>query len=124
MDFTTIGKIGSFVKQKNLLFAANYKIKTGQRIVDANGNLSFSKASMFDQINQAQKKSQSELDKARIASIKQKLMSGKKLSNTCAKKMKSSTKRQSTPMKRAKNSKRLSNPPKLSKRRGRQLLKQ
>ena len=81
MDFTTIGKIGSFVKQKNLLFAANYKIKTGQRIVDANGNLSFSKASMFDQINQAQKKSQSELDKARIASIKQKLMSGKKLSN-------------------------------------------
>ncbi len=81
MDFTTIGKIGSFVKQKNLIFAANYKIRTGQRIVDANGNLNFAKASMFDQVNQAQKKSVSELDKARIASIKQKLMSGKKLSN-------------------------------------------
>ncbi len=82
MDFTAIGKIGSFVKQKNLLFAANYKIRTGQRIVDANGNLNFAKASMFDQVNQAQKKSVSELDKAKIASIKQKLMSGKKLSNT------------------------------------------
>lgn len=80
MDFTTIGTIGSYIKQKNLNFAANYKLKTGQRVTDANGNLQFAKSNMFDQILAAQKKSDSEVDAAKIASIKQKLMSGKKLS--------------------------------------------
>lgn len=80
MDFTTIGKIGSYVRQKNLAFAANYKIKTGQRITDANGNLSFAKSTMFDQLVKAQKKSNEEIKAARLTSIKQKLMSGRKLS--------------------------------------------
>ncbi len=82
MDFTGIGKIGNFVKQKNLIFAANYKIKTGQRIVDSNGRLNFSKSTMFEQIVAAQKKSKSEVDKARLSSIKQKLLSGKKLTES------------------------------------------
>ena len=80
MDFTTIGRIGSYVKQKNLNFAANYKIKTGQRVADANGNLHFAKSTMLDQMVEAHKKSASEVDAAKIASIKQKLMNGKKLS--------------------------------------------
>ena len=82
MDFTTIGTIGSYIKQKNLNFAANYKLKTGQRVTDANGNLQFAKSNMFDRILEAQKKSDSETDAAKIASIKQKLMSGKKLSTS------------------------------------------
>ena len=80
MDFTTIGTVGSYLKQKNLNFAANYKIKTGQRVADANGNLHFAKSTMFDQMVAAQKKSDSEVDAAKISSIKQKLMNGKKLS--------------------------------------------
>lgn len=81
MDFTTMGTVGSYIKQKNLFFAANYKIKTGQRVVDSTGNLNFAKPSMMDQILEAQKKSTEEVDAARISSIKQKLMSGRKLTN-------------------------------------------
>lgn len=80
MNFMTIGTVGSYIKQKNLHFAANYKIKTGQRVVDANGHLQFAKSNMFDQMTKAQKKSDSEVSSARISSIKQKLMNGKKLS--------------------------------------------
>ena len=82
MDFTTIGTVGSYIKQKNLNFAANYKLKTGQRVTDANGNLQFAKSNMFDQMLKANKKSDSDIDAAKIASIKQKLMSGKKLSTS------------------------------------------
>lgn len=81
MDFTMIGTVGSYIKQKNLHFAANYKIRTGQRVVDANGNLQFAKSNMFDQMTKAQKKSDSEVSAARIASIKQKLMNGRKLTS-------------------------------------------
>lgn len=80
MDFAGIGKIGSFVKQKNLVFAANYRIKTGQSIVDGSGRLTISKASFFNQVQSSKKSSTSTADKARLASIKQKLKSGKKLS--------------------------------------------
>ncbi len=79
MDFTTIGKVGSYLKQKNLYFAANYKIKTGQRVVDSNGNLQFAKSNMFDAMLKAQKKSASDVNAARISGIKQKLMNGRKL---------------------------------------------
>lgn len=79
MDFTSIGKLGSYVKQQTLAYAANYRIKTGQRIVDDSGRLNFSQASMFDQVSAAQKKSQSEVNAARLAAIKQKLRSGKEL---------------------------------------------
>ena len=78
MDFTGIGKIGAFAKQKNLIYAANYRIKTGQRLTDGNGNLNFSSATIFSQTSKTESTSSS--DKARLASIKQKLKSGKKLS--------------------------------------------
>lgn len=80
MDFAGIGKISSFVKQKNLVFAANYKIKTGQSIVNGSGGLTLTKASFFNQVQTSKKSSTSTVDKARLASIKQKLRSGKKLS--------------------------------------------
>ena len=81
MNFTGIGKIGAFVKQKNLLYAANYKIKTGQTLVDGSGRLNFKRSTtMFNSVNSAKKNSSSAADKARLASIKQKLKSGKKLS--------------------------------------------
>ena len=81
MDLMAIGKVGSYLKQKNLMFAANYKIKTGQRITDTNGNLSFSQSTMFDQIRETCKKSAEEVKAARLRTIKQKLMNGKKLSD-------------------------------------------
>ena len=81
MDFVTIGKVNSYIKQKNLFFAANYKIKTGQRVMNSNGNLTFSQTYMFEQINKSTKKTADEIKTARLASIKSKLMSGRKLSN-------------------------------------------
>ena len=81
MDFVTIGKVNSYIKQKNLSFAANYKIKTGQRVMNSNGNLTFSQTYMFEQINKATKKTADEVKAARLRSIKQKLMNGKKLSD-------------------------------------------
>ena len=81
MDFTTIGKVGSYLKQKNLAFAANYKIKTGQRITDGNGQLSFTQSTMFDQIQKSAKKTAADVKSARLASIKNKLMAGRKLSD-------------------------------------------
>ena len=80
MDFTGIGKIGTFAKQKNLLFAAKYRMKTGQSIVDGNGRLTLTRATMFNSVQMSKTNSNSATDKARIASIKQKLKSGKKLS--------------------------------------------
>ena len=81
MDFATMGKVGSYIKQKNLSFAANYKIKTGQRVMNTNGNLSFNQTYMFEQINKSNKKTADEVKSARLRSIKQKLMNGKKLSD-------------------------------------------
>ena len=81
MDFATMGRVGSYIKQKNLSFAANYKMRTGQRVIDIGGNLNFAESSMFDQINKASKKSADEIKSARLGSIKSKLMSGRKLSN-------------------------------------------
>ncbi len=80
MDFATIGKVGSYIRQKNLSFAANYKIKTGQRVTDSSGNLSFSQTSMFQQINETTKKTAAEIKTARLATLKSKLMAGRKLS--------------------------------------------
>ena len=81
MDFTAIGKVGSYIKQKNLVFAANYKIKTGQRITDSNGQLSFTYSTMFEQVKKSSKKTSEQIKAARLASIKNKLMAGRKLSN-------------------------------------------
>lgn len=81
MDFATIGKVGSYIRQKNLSFAANYKIRTGQRVTDSSGNLSFSQSTMFEQINKTTKKTADEIKTARLATLKSKLMAGRKLSN-------------------------------------------
>lgn len=80
MDFTAIGKIGAFAKQKNLIYAANYRIKTGQRLTDSNGNLNFTQAAMFNSVQSSKTNSDSATDKAKLAAIKSKLKSGKKLS--------------------------------------------
>ena len=81
MNFMTIGRVGAYLRQKNLSFAANYKIQTGQRVTDSNGNLNFTQPAMFNQISTSTKKTNSEVKTARLAVIKSKLMSGKKLSN-------------------------------------------
>ena len=81
MDFTTIGTITSYLKQKNMRYAANYKMKTGQNVTDANGNLNFAKTEKPAQTVQTSKKSEKEIAEARLASIKQKLANGRKLSN-------------------------------------------
>ena len=81
MNFMTIGKVGTYLRQKNLSFAANYKIHTGQRVTDSNGNLNFVQSSTFHQVTASTKKTNSEIKTARLAAIKAKLMSGKKLSN-------------------------------------------
>ncbi|MBR2178854.1 MAG: hypothetical protein IJ862_00445 [Selenomonadaceae bacterium] len=86
MDFTTIGTLHSYVQQKNLKFAANYKQKTGQTIVSSSGNLKLdlkaaNNQSLAEKMIQANQKSDNEYSKQRISSIKRKLMSGKKISN-------------------------------------------
>ncbi len=86
MDFTVIGTLHSFVQQKNLKFAANYKQKTGQSIVSSTGNLQMdlkaaNNHSLVDKMIQAQQANKDEYSKQRISSIKQKLMNGKKISN-------------------------------------------
>ena len=86
MDFTTIGTLHSYVQQKNLKFAANYKQKTGQTIVSSSGNLKLdlkaaNNQSLAEKMVQANQKSDNEYSKQRISSIKRKLMSGKKISN-------------------------------------------
>ena len=80
MDFATMGKVGLYIKQKNLSFAANYKIKTGQRAVDSEGNLAFKYSSMYEQVSEANKTASERIKAARLENIKHKLMRGKKLS--------------------------------------------
>ena len=85
MDFTTIGTLHSYVQQKNMKFAAEYKKKTGQSVVTSSGNLTLdlkaaNNTSLVEKMIKAQKKG-SDYSKYRTATIKQKLMNGKKLSN-------------------------------------------
>lgn len=80
MDFATIGKISSFVKTKNLMFAANYKIKTGQTLTNANGNLVSTNAVTFDKLRDAAKTGQDKAKQAKLQRIKQKLLQGKEIS--------------------------------------------
>ena len=86
MDFTTIGTLHSYVQQKNLKFAANYKKKTGQSVVSSTGNLKLdlkaaNNQSLVDKMIKAQQSNKDEYSNQRISSIKQKLMNGKKISN-------------------------------------------
>ena len=84
MDFASIGNVRTWARMSNLKFAANHRLKTGQSLVGSNGQLNFStlgRSSFVDQMMKSQKQSGDEISKKRLAAIKRKLMSGKKLSN-------------------------------------------
>ena len=86
MDFTMIGTLNSYVKQNNFKFAADYKKKTGQSIINSSGNLKLdlkaqNNQSLVDKMLQAQQANKDDYSKQRISSIKQKLLSGRKISN-------------------------------------------
>ena len=81
MDFTIVGRISSYVKTKNLTFAAKHKIRTGQTLTNSNGNLiSLKTTSTFDKLKEAAKTSSDKAKAQKLRRIKQKLMNGKKLS--------------------------------------------
>lgn len=82
MDFAVMGTISSYVKRQNLTFAAKHKMRTGQTLVDSNGNLTFTNAvSTFDKLREASKTSNSQAKAQKLARIKQKLRDGQKLSD-------------------------------------------
>jgi len=82
MDFATVGKLGTYVKQKNLMFAAKHKIRTGQTLTNSSGNLiSANLLSTFDKLRQASKASTNQAKQQKLARIKQKLKSGQKLTD-------------------------------------------
>lgn len=81
MDFAVMGTISSYVKQKNLTFAAKHKIRTGQTLTNANGNFISMSTSTFDKLREAAKASNSQAKAQKLARIKQKLRGGQKLSD-------------------------------------------
>ena len=82
MDFAVIGRLSSYVKQNNLMFAAKHKIRTGQTLVNASGNLiSANMLSTFDKLREGAKASTTQAKQQKIRRIKQKLQSGQKLSS-------------------------------------------
>ena len=84
MDFTAIGRLSSYVKTKNLMFAAKYKIRTGQTLTNANGNLvstGGTVATTFDKLRDAAKAGNDKAKQAKLRRIKNKLLTGKKLSD-------------------------------------------
>lgn len=82
MDFAVIGTISSYVKQRNLNFAARHKIRTGQTLTDAYGNWTSTKAvSTFDKLREAAQASNTQAKAQKLARIKRKLKDGQKLSD-------------------------------------------
>lgn len=82
MDFAVIGTLSSYVKQKNLSFAAKHKIRTGQTLTNSNGNLiSANLSSTFKQLTEAAKSSKNQVKAQKLALIKKKLRNGQKLSD-------------------------------------------
>lgn len=81
MDLAVIGTLSSYVKRKNLQFAAKHKIRTGQTLTNANGNLlSMNQTSVFKQMTESAKKSSDAAKQQKVRRIKQKLLAGQKLS--------------------------------------------
>lgn len=80
MDFATIGRINTYVKQKNLTFAAKHKIRTGQVLTNANGNLVSTFSTTFDKLRDASKVAADNSKQMKLRRIKNKLLNGKKLS--------------------------------------------
>ena len=81
MDFATIGTLSSYVKQKNLAFAAKHKIRTGQTLTNANGNFISMNTSTFDKLREAAKTSTDQAKAQKLALIKRKLKAGQKLTD-------------------------------------------
>ena len=81
MDFATIGTLSSYVKQKNLAFAAKHKIRTGQTLTNANGNFISMSTSTFDKLREAAKTSTDQAKAQKLALIKRKLKAGQKLTD-------------------------------------------
>ena len=81
MDFAVMGTISSYVKQKNLTFAAKHRIRTGQTLTNANGNFISMTTSTFQKLAQASKSSNDAAKQQKIRRIKQKLHAGQKLSD-------------------------------------------
>ena len=82
MDFAVMGTISSYVKRKNLTFAAKHKIRTGQTLVNANGNWSSSNVvSTFDKLRESAKTATDKAKQEKLRRIKQKLRGGQKLSD-------------------------------------------
>ncbi|MBQ3452278.1 MAG: hypothetical protein IJL12_00645 [Selenomonadaceae bacterium] len=81
MDFAVIGTLSSYVKQKNLTFAAKHKIRTGQTLTNANGNFISMNTSTFDKLREAAKASTDQAKQQKLARIKQKLKAGQKLTD-------------------------------------------
>lgn len=84
MDFTAIGRLSSYVKTKNLMFAAKFKIRTGQTLTNANGNLVSTGGKVsttFDKLRDAAKAGNDKAKLAKLRRIKNKLLTGKKLSD-------------------------------------------
>ncbi len=81
MDFATIGKLSTYVKTKNLTFAAKHKIRTGQTLTNANGNFISMTTSTFDKLREAAKASTDQAKQQKLAAIKRKLKAGQKLSD-------------------------------------------
>lgn len=82
MDFAVMGTISSYIKQKNLSFATKHKIKTGQSLTDAKGNLVSLNTTTFNKMCETNKTSTDQVKQQKIRRIKQKLKSGQKLSDT------------------------------------------
>ena len=80
MDFAVVGTLSSYVKTKNLTFAAKHKIRTGQTLTNSNGNFISITTSTFDKLRESAKASSDKAKQAKLRRIKQKLMNGKKLS--------------------------------------------
>ena len=81
MDFAVMGTISSYVKQKNLTFAAKHKIRTGQTLTNSNGNFISMTTSTFDKLREAAKASTNQAKQQKLRRIKQKLMNGQKISD-------------------------------------------
>ena len=81
MDFAVIGTLSSYVKQKNLTFAAKHTIRTGQTLTNANGNFISMNTSTFDKLREAAKASTDQAKQQKLARIKQKLKAGQKLTD-------------------------------------------
>ncbi len=81
MDFAVIGTLSSYVKQKNLTFAAKHKLRTGQTLTNANGNFISMSTSTFDKLREAAKASSDQAKAQKLALIKRKLRDGQKLTD-------------------------------------------